>query len=68
MTTPWVAHHIKRSLHFVKTHWIRDPCDAAMSKAPIGMSGRTFSFESRALAIVKHAEKQKRRVRNVEYV
>ena len=67
VTKPWVAQHIKRSLHFVKTHWTRDPCDAAMSKAPIGMGGRTFSDESGA-AIVKHAGKQKQRVRNVECV
>ena len=39
VTKPWVAQHIKRSLHFIKTHWARDPCDAAMSKAPIGMGG-----------------------------
>ena len=40
VTKPWVAQHIKRSLHFIKTPWARDPCDAAMSKAPIGMGGQ----------------------------
>ena len=65
---PWIAQHIKRSLHFVKTPWTRDPCDAAMSKVPIGMGGRTFSDESRRCDRQACREAEKRRVRNVECV
>ena len=58
VTNPWVAQHIKRPLHFVKTTGPRDPCDAAMSKGTdrdgrMDLLGRVLGA-----AIVKHAGKQ----------